>query len=176
MLDIRERWAYHIFEKEIGVLARLTVGNHQKNKTIKHHGLVSERDLCSYWNLRKIIEQRMYNRFVAKGGIPQTKSPFYFSLDHPVDIKYYHNPIDVKCKVKYFLSNTISFCLGDSFNVFLPQNQRKKIRKLFLLHEMNEVLLEYGDSFTEVSDSNYIEMQLWDENEMISIFKHSKNE
>lgn len=120
-------------------------------------------DFPSYYEYRLKVEKWLYDSFVALGGKPQTKHPFYFVLQYCDNFyQNFEKGIEVRIPLKDIDNFDISFTFGDS----MAQMEQETMKPLFLKSE----LFEYLKSFNNIVDDflNYIkepyiciEAQLW---------------
>lgn len=134
---------------------------------------------CDYLKTRQKIENRLRQLFVARGGKPRRKYPFYFVLGQS---SWFHHLIAEHLEVRIALSSlnpyTTSFTFPDSY-VALSSNERPYHGQVFLLSELESVVSRYGipkdekpsdyQSYWKGNFEKYIEFQLW-EDEIVQPF------
>ena len=127
----------------------------------------------SYLTTRRRIESKLRQLFVARGGEPRRKYPFYFVLGQS---SWFHGLVREHLEIKIALSSldpqTTSFTFPDSY-VALSSNEKPYHGQVFLLPDLESVVGKYGMPKDErVSDyqsywkgdfEKYIEFQIWED-------------
>lgn len=174
------KFLFHYYELENGPFRNITEYGHEKAENIQKtitEGLNSKRPK-NYIDLRFSLEKRIREQFILKGGKPNRKDPFYFTLGECEFAKsWYVNPGVIKIPLIDFNEGQISFTYPDSMvsYQFHDEPKLKTYRKdcngkIFLLNEIHDVLKEYGLPSEEKSQTEerykydkYIEAQVWDD-------------
>lgn len=159
---IMQRYSYRTFEKKRGLLINLMDNPRERAGEIHHHGFSKKIDLLKYYDLRLVVEEIMYAKLIRLGGKPTIKHPFYFSLDAPIDGKFYDEPMVIKMKVSEFPPKAVSFTVFDSMYSMLSRESLPTNRRIFMVDQMDEVLAQYEHLIPVVTDEAFIEVQLWD--------------
>lgn len=127
----------------------------------------------NYIHTRKQIEDTLRRIFIERGGKPIRKYPFYFVLGESI---WFKNLIKEQKEVRIKLCDlnpaTTSFTFPDSY-VALSRNEKPFHGKVFLLHELENFIIEYGmpvddDSlnyqrYWEGNFEKYIEFKIWED-------------
>ena len=132
-------------------------------------GPIFDKAFAEYYNNRKVVEKCLYERFIAKGGKPQNKSPYYFFVN---DWGQFHTDYIVgeinngtanimEIRLQDIDIFDVSFVLGDSMTVVKSHDWDG----LFLKDTLTEAIISHGgyDNYFAVIKSQYpyIEAQLW---------------
>lgn len=163
-MKISQCMAYHYYDKMDGPLACLSKLPYEKALTIRHKFVESKNDRITYLKQRQAFERMMYTGFIAKGGVPKSRYPYYFVIG-PKDIirEYYQFPAYLTIPVWAFDKAVISFTYCDSFLAYSRKDAHPTRRKIFTIFEIDEVIRNYGADFQKGDYMAFIEMQLWDD-------------
>lgn len=174
------KFLFHYYELDNGPFRNITEFGCEKAKDIQNkiaHGQNSKRPK-NYIDLRFSLENRIREQFIQKGGKPNRKDPFYFTLGACEFAKsWYTNPGVIKIPLTNFKAEHISFTYPDSMVSFqfYDEPKLKTYRKnsngqVFLLDEIPSLIEEYGLPSEEKSKNEerfkydkYIEVQVWDD-------------
>ncbi|AXT54594.1 hypothetical protein D1815_02080 [Aquimarina sp. AD1] len=174
------KYLFHYYELENGPFRNITEYGHEKAENIQDkitEGWNSKRPE-NYLDLRFSLEKKIKDGFILKGGRPNRKDPFYFTLGKCEFAKsWYVNPGVIKIPLIDFKPEHISFTYPDSMisYQFHDESKLKTYRKncngqIFLLDEINDLIGEYGLPNEEKSQTEerfkydkYIEAQVWDD-------------
>lgn len=171
------KFLFHYYELENGPFRNITEYGPEKAQNIQDkiiEGWNSKRPE-NYIDLRFSLEKRMRENFISKGGKPNRKDPFYFTLGECEFAKsWYVNPGVIKIPLTDFEADHISFTYPDSMvsYQFYDEPKLETYRKncngqVFLLNEINDLIEEYGLPSEEKSQieerfkyDKYIEAQV----------------
>ncbi len=174
------KYIFHYYELENGPFRNITEYGQEKAKIIQSkitEGWNSKRPK-NYLDLRFALEDRIKEQFILKGGKPNRKAPFYFTLgDCEFAKSWYVNPGVIKIPLTDFKPEHVSFTYPDSMVSYqlYDEPKLKTYRKdcngqIFLLEDINALIKEHGLPTTEKSQSEerfiydkYIEVQVWDD-------------
>ncbi|MCL2696536.1 MAG: hypothetical protein FWE74_00480 [Oscillospiraceae bacterium] len=133
-----------------------------------------------YMFYRRIVEEQLYSAFVAKGGKPQKKTPFYMVLGECDFCKSWFIESEViKIPLEEFDKNTVSFTYGDSFPTFDPTTgETQEYRQnVYTYNEIWDIINKYGMPQEKPCDYDvpyfhvhYVEAQVWSD-EVINNFR-----
>lgn len=137
---------------------------------IKENNLAVKSYNENYLRCRFNTEKSLYDQFVKKGGNPQIKHPYYFTLGK-CDEWFYCRKGAFGC-VEFFLEefdpSVISFTYGDSVPTFMPkfQDGKEYRSKIYTFNEIKQMIDKYGmpnewNTFEQFGPENYIEVQIW---------------
>jgi len=130
-----------------------------------------------YLRNRRVIEDRLRDLFIARGGRPKRKHPFYFILgDSPWFKGLNHGHLELRIDISHLSAETTSITYPDSF-IALTQTKRPYHNQVFLLNEIDDLINRHGmpsndqlvpyERYWETDFELYIEVQLWDDPENI---------
>ena len=120
-------------------------------------------DFPSYYEYRLKVEKWLYESFVAIGGRPQTRHPFYFALEACESLqRNFGECEEVRICIDDVDDGDISFTFGDS----MAQMETSNMRPLFSKQTLLEYLRAYDNNvslFLESIKEPYrcVEAQLW---------------
>lgn len=180
-------YLFHYYELKNGPFLNITEQGYDKAENIQNtiiEGWNSKRPK-NYLTLRFSLENRIREHFILKGGKPNRKDPFYFTLGECEFAKsWYVNPGVIKIPLTAFKPEHISFTYPDSMVSYqlhdepkLKTYQKDCNGQVFLLDEINTLIEAYGLPTEQKSQSEerlkydkYIEVQVWDD-EIIKSYK-----
>ena len=133
----------------------------------------------SYLDTRRRIEDKLRQLFIARGGEPRRKYPFYFVLGRS---SWFRRLAEEHREIRIVLSSldpkTTSFTFPDSY-VALSRDEKPYHGKVFLLPELESIVSQYGmpedeqspnyQSYWKGDFEKYIEFQIW-EDEIVQPF------
>lgn len=121
---------------------------------------------------RKIIEQRLRELFIARGGQPQVRHPSYLVLGTSEwfkNLNANHQSLTIQLADLNPLTTSITFT--DSF-IALSRTDKAYFEKVFLLSELTELVKTFGmpnndhlvpyERYWEYDFELYIEIQVWE--------------
>ncbi|MEM9092580.1 MAG: hypothetical protein AAGC93_28095 [Cyanobacteria bacterium P01_F01_bin.53] len=125
-----------------------------------------------YIDTRQKVENELRRLFIARGGKPVRKYPFYFVLGSSTWFKYLiRDHLEVRIPICDLNPATTSFTFPDSY-IALSNNNKPYHGKIFLLHELESFIAEYGMPCDDTSRNyehywkgdfeKYIEFQIWE--------------
>ena len=106
----------------------LSLSDLSDEEALKIHKALESNLFCKrnrdslYMYYRRIVENKLYSGFIAKGGKPQRRTPFYMVLgeyDNFYKPLFEYNEL-IKIPLEEFSKDIISFTYGDSFPTFDP--------------------------------------------------------
>nr|WP_314900740.1 hypothetical protein [uncultured Deefgea sp.] len=125
-----------------------------------------------YIQKRKVIEQRLRELFIARGGQPQVEHPSYLVLGASEwfkDLNAHHQSLTIKLAELNPLTTSITF--PDSF-IALSRADKPYFEKIYLLSELDELINTFGlpnndhlvpyERYWEYDFELYIEIQIWE--------------
>jgi hypothetical protein len=165
---------YHYFDKDIGPfinLSRLTVEEAEEiSERIKKAGktFASQRS-PDYMKIRRELESKAREQFMAKGGKPHNHYPHYMTLGPCEWISsWYQNPDVVVIPWEEFSEQSISFTYGDLFPTMRYEDGKPYRKQVYTKSEIKDILRQYGfpqdwNINGDQGPERYIEVQVWDE-------------
>jgi len=168
-------YLYHYYEEDRGPLLNLSFLNlEQSNKILKQiknnvSSLFAAHRFDGYMERRLELEKIIRDKFIKKGGIPETQAPHYFIVSECDWLNtWYIKPKYLKIKITDLNINTISFTYGDMFPTFSERiADGKEYRKqVYSFQEIIEIINKYGlpqewNPNGEYGPERYIEGQVW---------------
>ncbi|MGQ7262592.1 hypothetical protein [Vreelandella sp. V005] len=126
----------------------------------------------NYIEVRREVEARLRELFVARGGKPPRRHPFYLVLgESPWFRDLNANQSGLKILLSELDLETTSLTYPDSF-IALSRDDKPYFNHVFLLSEINELVTRFGipendyvvpyERYWETDFELYIEVQLWD--------------
>ena len=175
----------HYYEK--GRKPFLSLSDLSDEEAVKlHKTLESDNNIYSkrnndgqYMFYRRIVENKLYTAFAAKGGKPRRKTPFYMILGECEFCKsWFLNSEIIKIPLEKFDKDTISFTYGDSFPTFDPTTgETQEYRQnIFTYDEIWKVINKYGMPQEKSCPEDvpyyyvhYVEAQIWSDEVMTNL-------
>lgn len=120
-------------------------------------------DFEAYYEYRLKIEAALYDEFIALGGKPDIKHPYYFVVESCASLcQNFDNGVKATLPLNDINPSDISFTFGDSMAQFESGNRRP----MFLLDELYSHIERFNNdiqSFISDIESTYkcIEAQVW---------------
>ncbi|MCG8362631.1 MAG: hypothetical protein MJA27_04755 [Pseudanabaenales cyanobacterium] len=126
-----------------------------------------------YIDTRQKIENNLRRLFIERDGKPVRKYPFYFVLGSSIWFKHLvKEHLEVRIQICDLNPATTSFTFPDSY-IALSNNKKPYHGKIFLLHELESFIEEYGipcdddshnyERYWEGDFEKYIEFQIWED-------------
>ena len=137
---------------------------------IKRNNLAVHSYDKEYVTSRLQTEERMYHQFIKKGGKPQVKHPFYFTLGRCDEWFYgYKNSFgSIAFRLNEFEPSVVSFTYGDSIPTYMRrfQDGKEYRSQIYTLEEICNLIEKHGmpnewNTFEKYGPENYIEVQVW---------------
>jgi hypothetical protein len=145
----------------------------------RRHGLNHRVFGKKYLAMRRAVEARLLDLFIASGGQPERPNPHYFVLGESAWFRGLAvNMAEVRLPLAALPFNQTSLTIPDSFNAMevgprfgLPLEPRPYHGKLYRLNDLEELIERYGLFATTAEDDysgyesryaeNFIEVQVW---------------
>lgn len=126
----------------------------------------------NYIGVRREVEARLRKLFVARGGKPRRRHPFYLVLgESPWFRDLNANQSELRIPLSQLDPDVTSMTYPDSF-IALTRDDKPYYNQVFLLSEMNDLVTQFGvpkndqavpyERYWETDFELYIEVQLWD--------------
>lgn len=169
---------YHYYERNQGPfknLSALEIDEAEKIlQKIRYNGdtFASKRSL-DYIKIRKELENKAREAFIAKGGNPKKMYPHYMTLGECGWIKeWYRDGKEVKISLAEFKEDNISFTYGDLFPTMRYQDGKEYREQVYTKEEIMKLIEKYGlpqewNKEGTYGPERYIEVQIWS-NEVIN--------
>ena len=170
---------YHLADRQpFLTLSELESGDdssifHALKDRHRNHPSYRRRYGQDYINVRQRIENKLRCLFIERGGEPIRKHPFYFVLRQSNWFKYLiQGQSEIRIPIRDLNPATTSFTFPDSY-VALSKNEKPYHGRVFLRHELESFVAEYGlpvdddsrnyDRYWEGDFEKYIEFQIWED-------------
>lgn len=166
--------AYHYFEQSLGPFINLSSLSADEAETVTQKIRLQGRNFASrrpadYMAIRRTLEQRAYEQFVAKGGKPLQSYPHYLTLGAcEWLLSWYSEPDHVIIPWDDLPVEVVSFTYGDLFPTMRFDDAKPYRKQIYTKDEIIEVIQTYGwpQEWNRQGDKGperYIEVQVWDE-------------
>ncbi|MGE6575445.1 hypothetical protein ACQKFM_11020 [Paenibacillus xylanexedens] len=166
--------AYHYFEKNLGPFRNLSSLSADEAETVTQKIRLQGQNFASrrpadYMTIRRTLEQRAYEQFVAKGGKPVQSYPHYLTLGAcEWLLSWYSEPDHVIIPWGDLPVEVVSFTYGDLFPTMRFDDAKPYRKQIYTKDEIMEVIQFYGwpQEWNRKGDKGperYIEVQVWDE-------------
>ena len=168
----------HYYEK--GRIPFLTLTDLTDDEAVKIHARYesSENNFAmrnhdgKYISHRRMVENKLYSKFVEKGGKPKRRTPHYMILEEYEGSKrWFNDTCVVKIPLDHFNKSAVSFTYGDSFPTFIAPSFGRTdwyLDNVYTYNEILDIINEYGMPHEQVATEpidhahpNYIEAQIW---------------
>lgn len=126
----------------------------------------------NYISVRREVEARLRKLFIARGGKPRRRHPFYLVLGESSwfrDLNAHQR--ELRISLSEFDPKVTSLTYPDSF-IALTRDDKPYYNQVFLLNEVSELVTLFGvpandhmvpyERYWETDFELYIEIQLWD--------------
>ncbi|TCZ71840.1 hypothetical protein E0485_22500 [Paenibacillus albiflavus] len=165
---------YHYYDKNTGPFKNLSKLTREAAEEVSNRIKLDGKTFASkrsndYMNIRRELESKAREQFIAKGGKPYNTFPHYMTLEACEWIaSWYKNPGVVVIPWEVFLEESISFTYGDLFPTMRYEDGKPYRKQVYTKSEIKELIKQYG--FPQAWNVNgdqgperYIEVQVWDE-------------
>lgn len=132
----------------------------------REHAFASQRP-PGYLAVRRELEQRIRQLFVAQGGCPERTTPHYFIVGSCAWLlTWYEHAASVSIPIAVFDPATVSLTYGDSFPAMRFQDGKPWRGQVYTLNDLPELVGRFGLPQTWNPDGSrgpdrYIEAQVW---------------
>lgn len=169
---------YHYYEHKIGPfvnLSDLPLDEAKKIQSeINQKGAVfaSKRD-DNYLEIRRELEDKVRDLFIAKGGKPKRSRPNYMTLGPcPWLLEWYVDGRELSIPLSSFSKDVISFTYGDTFPAMRYKDGKPYRGVVYTVNEIADVVRKYGlpqewNPDGTKGPERYIEAQIWTDNIII---------
>ena len=137
---------------------------------IRAEGIVfASKRTTEYLSVRRTLEDRIRDLFVAKGGHPKRLRPHYFILGSCDWVKgWYRDGRAVHIPLRDVDPQAISFTYGDSFPAMRYKDEKPYRGQVYILAELPGLIKSYGlpqvwNPEGKYGPERYIEAQVWDD-------------
>ncbi|WP_028610791.1 hypothetical protein [Paenibacillus harenae] len=165
---------FHYFEKEQGPFKNLSSlpleDASQLLARLRREGQVfAGKRTDDYLEIRRDLEQRARELFVAKGGRPRKRYPHYMTMGECVWLRsWYKQSGEIVIDLDQFHEDSVSFTYGDLFPTMRYADGRPYREQVYTKQEILEVIRVYGlpqewNEDGSKGPERYIEAQVWDD-------------
>ncbi|CAH1207132.1 hypothetical protein PAECIP111890_02931 [Paenibacillus sp. JJ-223] len=166
--------AYHYYDKRFGPFRNLSSLSEREAETVTA-GLREEgrnfasRRSADYMVVRRKLERRARELFIAKGGRPMNPYPHYLTLGACDWLEsWYAEPDRIKIGWEQLRADAVSFTYGDLFPTMRYEDGKPYRKKIYTKAEILDVVHTYGwpqdwNRNGDQGPERYIEVQIWDE-------------
>ena len=122
---------------------------------------------ADYLPVRRSLEEKVRELFIAKGGRPRRSRPHYFILGAcPWLISWYPHGCELRIPLAAFPPETVSFTYGDTFPAMRYQDGKAYRGQVYTLPEIPGLIEKYGlpqdwNADGKLGPERYIEAQVW---------------
>jgi len=166
--------AYHYFEKRFGPFRNLSSLSEKDAEVVAQQIRLVGRNYASqrstnYMTIRRVLEQKAYEQFTAKGGKPSTYYPHYMTLGTCEWLKsWYTTPDWITIPWDDLPAESVSFTYGDLFPTMRYADDKPYRKQVYTKDEILEIIHSYGwpqewNQKGDLGPERYIEVQVWDE-------------
>ncbi|WP_308635379.1 hypothetical protein [Paenibacillus silvisoli] len=165
---------YHYFDKQQGPFRNLSSLPGEEAEAVlqrlkqRQKGFASKR-ADDYMSVRRALEDKAKELFVAKGGRPRLSFPHYMTLGACDWIHDWYEDGDmISIPLTAFDEWTVSFTYGDLFPTMRFEDGKSYRKQVYTAEEIKCVIEQYGFPQSWNADGTrgperYIEAQVWDE-------------
>ncbi|QOS77752.1 hypothetical protein JNUCC31_23795 [Paenibacillus sp. JNUCC31] len=166
--------AYHYFEKSVGPFRNLSSLSEQEAEFVARRIRQEGRNFASqrsadYMMIRRALEQKAYDQFIAKGGKPTNRYPHYLTLGACAWLEsWYTDPDCVTISWEDLPPDSVSFTYGDLFPTMRYLDDKAYRKQVYTKDEILDVIQSYGwpqewNRQGDLGPERYIEVQVWNE-------------
>jgi hypothetical protein len=167
-------YLYHYYDESTGPFRNLSDLAPEAAEAVlgdiraRNTGFASRRS-PDYLEIRRSLEARARELFIAKGGRPVRQQPHYMTYGScPWLLEWYPQGRALAIPVDAFSPDRISCTYGDLFPAMRHLDGKPYREKVYTLEEIQEVIQEYGlpQNWNPAGASGperYIEVQVWEE-------------
>jgi hypothetical protein len=122
-----------------------------------------------YLQIRRALEEKVRQLFIAKDGKPKRERPHYMILGAcPWLIDWYKDGRELRVPLVAFRPEIVSFTYGDTFPAMRYQDGKPYREQVYTLGDLPELIRLYGlpqewNPDGEFGPDRYIEAQVWDD-------------
>ena len=135
---------------------------------IRQEGIIfASKRTADYLTVRRELEVKVRQLFIAKGGQPRREQPHYMILGACPWLKaWYVDGREICIPLARFNSNIVSFTYGDTFPAMRYQDGKPYRGQAYTLAELPKIIRLYGlpqdwNSDGKLGPDRYIEAQVW---------------
>jgi len=175
-------YLYHYYEQSSGPFSNLSMLPEEQAEKIltqirKGGNRFASQRASDYLEVRRGLEARVRELFIAKGGKPALSRPHYMILGECAWLlDWYVEGREVRIPLADVPASCLSFTYGDTFPAMRIQDGKPYRGKVFVVDELTEVVRLYGlpqewNADGKGGPERYIEAQVWDESPLQKFLK-----
>ncbi|WP_040949470.1 hypothetical protein [Gorillibacterium massiliense] len=165
---------YHYYDETTGPFRNLSDLELEEAEGVlqdirrKNRGFASRR-APNYLEVRRRLEEKAREQFIAKGGKPVRRAPHYMTMGEcPWLLEWYPNGKGLAIPLAEFKPETISFTYGDLFPTMNVADGKPYRGQVYTLDEIIRVVNQFGlpqewNAAGDKGPERYIEVQVWDD-------------
>lgn len=164
-------YLYHYYESSTGAFNNLSELSIEEAAAIQNQlvGVFAAQRNARYLQRRRYLEEEVRAQFVAKGGKPERKTPYYMVVEECPWLKtWYREAKWIKLPISEFRMETLSFTYGDTFPTFSDkvQDHLEYRKTAYTYAEIEKIIEKYGlpqSKWKEpvFAQPAYVEVQVW---------------
>lgn len=171
---LRMDYLYHYYDESTGPFRNLSDLPPESAEAVLQDIRASNTGFASrrppdYLQIRRGLEARARELFIAKGGRPVRQQPHYMTFGScPWLLEWYPRGTSLAIPVAAFSPGKISFTYGDLFPAMRYLDGKAYREQVYTLEEIPGVIREYGlpqdwNADGAFGPERYIEVQVWEE-------------
>jgi hypothetical protein len=133
-----------------------------------------------YLSVRRELEERVRELFIAKGGRPGRERPHYLIVGACSWLRdWYVNGCELRIPLSAFHMENVSFTYGDTFPALRYQDGKPYRGQVYTLSELPGLIATYGlpqvwNAEGKYGPDRYIEAQVWDDEPLRPHLRNSR--
>lgn len=174
MIVKNELVLYHYYELAMGPFVNLSDLPLEESERIlemiRAEGITfASRRSRDYLTIRRELESKAREMFIAKGGKPIRRVPHYMTLGEcPWLLDWYKQGQVLKIPLENFSRDNSSFTYGDLFPTMRYKDGKPYREQVYTMDEIMGVIQEFGfpqewNAEGKLGPERYIEAQIWDD-------------
>ncbi|MBD2869940.1 hypothetical protein [Paenibacillus arenilitoris] len=165
---------YHYFETGQGPFRNLSSLPLEEARQVSARlrsdgGVFASRRSVDYVEIRRELEGKARDSFIAKGGRPLKRYPHYMTLGECEWLReWYKHSGRIVIELDRFKEEAVSFTYGDLFPTMRYKDGKPYREQVYTKSEIMELILTYGlpqqwNGDGSKGPERYIEAQIWDD-------------
>ncbi|UQZ33257.1 hypothetical protein C2I18_06605 [Paenibacillus sp. PK3_47] len=167
-------YLYHYYDESTGPFRNLSDLSPEEAENVladirrNKKGFASRRS-ADYLEIRRALELKAREAFIAKGGRPLRQHPHCMTLGRcPWLLEWYPEGKELQIPLSAFADDTVSFTYGDLFPAMRFQDGKPYRGQVYTLDEIGTVIERFGlpqdwNPDGGLGPERYIEVQIWDD-------------
>ena len=174
---------YHYYERKYGPFKNISslsmeAGEELLRKLREEGSVFAGQRSEGYLKIRRDLEGRARELFIAKGGSPTKHYPHYMTLGKCEWIRgWYRDGCELRIDLEDFSPGILSFTYGDLFPTMRYKDGKEYREQVYVKEEIMELIHRYGlpqewNPDGKSGPERYVEVQVWDD-EVINTYMDS---